>query len=76
VRTLIDVIGNTADWGSAFGEDGISDLPGWGRNVLEFAKVSGVVDSNGIPLNVAGTAGNDIINGGSDNDTLGGKNEV
>jgi Ca2+-binding RTX toxin-like protein len=27
-------------------------------------------------LNVAGTAGNDIINGGSDNDTLGGKNEV
>ena len=70
VRTLLDVIGNFIDWGNAFENDGLSTFPGYGRNILE--NLTTIAD-NGVPLTVAGTAGNDIVNGGNNNDDLGGK---
>ena len=69
IRTLLDVIGNSVDWSSAFVRNGMTSFPGYPRNVL--LQLSNVGDNN-LPLNVAGTKGNDVINGGNNNDTIGG----
>jgi hypothetical protein len=70
VRTLLDVIGNTINWEDAFASDGMDEFPGYNRNVL---KDLAPFPDNGLPLTVAGTPGNDIINGGGDKDNIGGQ---
>lgn len=71
IRTLMYVIGNDSNWSTAFSSEGLTSFPGWDKNVL-FGAELGWSTSTGIALNLAGTAGNDIIRTGNGNDTLGG----
>lgn len=71
IRTLLYVIGNDENWSAKFSGVGLTSFPGWPKNVL-FGAELGWTTSTGIALNLAGTAGNDIIRTGNGNDTLGG----
>lgn len=71
IRTVLSIIGNDEAWNTKFGATGLTSFPGWDRNVLTYAELGWTI-SSGIALNLAGTAGNDIIRTGNGKDTLAG----
>jgi Ca2+-binding RTX toxin-like protein len=71
IKTLLYVIGNDENWLNKFSGSDLNSFPGWNTNVLFGAAVGNNI-SVGIALNLAGTAGNDIIRTGYSDDILGG----